>query len=36
MCSISVPTTPQMIDELVDAVADAVSDPLVKAAATDG
>ena len=35
MCSISVPTTPQMIDELVDAVADAVSDPLVKAAATD-
>ncbi|CAI8012158.1 Glutamate-1-semialdehyde 2,1-aminomutase [Geodia barretti] len=36
MCSISVPTTPQMIDELVEAVADALRDPAVKTAATDG
>ncbi len=33
MCSISVPTTPQMIDELVEAVADALRDPAVTAAA---
>ena len=33
MCSISVPTTPGMIDELIEAVADALRDPVVKAAA---
>ena len=33
MCSISVPTTPETIDELVEAVADALRDPAVTAAA---